>query len=56
MSTKATLITSVGIAALLAVPSFLFGALDSLQFGIAAGYSGISAALVCMFAPQLAKL
>jgi hypothetical protein len=56
MSTKATLITSVGIAAFLSVPSFLMGALDPLQFGIAAGYAGIAAAIVCMFAPQLASL
>lgn len=55
MSTKATLVISAAIAALLAGPPFLFGALDPLQFGIASGYSGIAAAIVCMFAPQLAE-
>jgi hypothetical protein len=50
------LIISAGIAAVLAVPAFLMGALDPIQFGIAAGYAGISAAIVCMFAPQLARL
>jgi hypothetical protein len=48
--------TSAGIAVLLAVPPFLMGALDPMQFGIAAGYAGIGAAIVCMFAPQLARL
>lgn len=56
MSTKATLITSGGLAALLAIPPFLMGALDPIQFSIAIGYSAIAAAIVCMFAPQLGKL